>query len=120
VSVVECTYESRRSPDAFPETLIEIEGERGAIIVRRGLKLELTSVGTMTEIDVDPPVLAWAARPWHVVQESVLATCSHMLAAVKAGRLAETSARDNLKTFALCEAAYSAAEGGFAAKPAVR
>ena len=33
VSVVECTYEARRSPDPFPETLVEIEGPRGSIIV---------------------------------------------------------------------------------------
>ncbi len=30
VSVVECTYGSRRVPDSFPETLLEVEGERGA------------------------------------------------------------------------------------------
>ena len=28
VSVIECTYEARRSDDAFPETLLEIEGSR--------------------------------------------------------------------------------------------
>ena len=53
--------------------------------------------------------LPWAERPWHVAQESVLATCRHMLDAVKAGRPAATSAADNLKTFALVEAAYQAA-----------
>jgi D-apiose dehydrogenase len=109
VSVVECTYESRRLPDPFPETLIEIEGTKGAIAVRRGLRLELTSGDRMTEIDVDPPVLEWASRPWHVVQESVLATCAHILDVLRAGRAAETAARDNLKTFTLCEAAYEAA-----------
>jgi D-apiose dehydrogenase len=109
LSVVECTYESRRLPDPFPETLIEIEGSKGAIAIRRGLRLELTSGDQMTEIDVDPPVLDWASRPWHVVQESVLATCAHMLAAIQSRRPAETSGTDNVKTFALCEAAYAAA-----------
>jgi predicted dehydrogenase len=89
VSVVECTYESRRLPDPFLETLIEIEGVRGAIALRRGLIIELTSGDQMTEIDVDPPVLDWASRPWHVVQESVLATCAHMLAAIQSQRSAE-------------------------------
>lgn len=109
VSVIECTYESRRLPDPFPETLIEIEGSKGAVAIRRGLRLELTSGDRMTEIDVDPPVLEWASRPWHVVQESVLATCAHILDALRAGRPAETAAKDNLRTFALCEAAYEAA-----------
>ena len=109
VSVVECTYGSRRVPDSFPETLIEVEGERGAIASRIGSIVEVTVEGKMTSFDEDPAVLPWAARPWHVAQESVLATCRHMLEAVKAGRPAATSAADNLKTFALVEAAYEAA-----------
>src|SRR6185295_3891775 len=32
ISIVECTYESRKQPDVFPETLLEIEGDRGAIV----------------------------------------------------------------------------------------
>lgn len=108
VSVVECTYGSRRVPDSFPETLIEVEGERGAIVSRIGNVVEVTIDGKMTAYDEDPEVLPWAARPWHVAQESVLATCRHMLEAVKAGRAAATSAADNLRTFALVEAAYEA------------
>jgi predicted dehydrogenase len=106
VSMVECTYGSRRIPDSFPETLIEIEGDKGAIISRPGSRIEVTSNGTMTEFDADPAVLPWAARPWHVAQDSVLNTNRHMLQAVQAGRDAATSAADNFKTFALVEAAY--------------
>jgi predicted dehydrogenase len=109
VSVVECTYGSRRVPDSFPETLIEVEGEHGAIVSRIGNIVGVTVDGKMTAYNEDPPVLPWAERPWHVAQESVLATCRHMLEAVKAGRPAETSAADNLRTFALVEAAYEAA-----------
>jgi predicted dehydrogenase len=109
VSVVECTYGSRRVPDSFPETMIEVEGERGAIVSRIGNVVEVTIDGKMTAYNEDPEVLPWAARPWHVAQESVLATCRHMLEALQAGRPAETSAADNLRTFALVEAAYEAA-----------
>lgn len=109
VSVVECTYESQRLPDTFPETLVEIEGDKGAIVSRVGSKIELTSNGAMEVVDADPEVLPWAARPWHVSQESVLTTCRHMIEALRAGRPADTSAEDNLKTFALVEAAYERA-----------
>jgi predicted dehydrogenase len=109
VSLVECTYESRRIPDPFPETLVEIEGDKGAIVSRIGSRIEVSSNGEMHLIDADPPVLPWAERPWHVAQESVLTTCRHMLQAVQAGRPAATSAEDNLRTFALVEAAYEAA-----------
>jgi D-apiose dehydrogenase len=110
VSIVECTYESRRIPDVFPETLLEVEGPKGAIILKAGSVLEVTSGGRMTTHDVDAPVLPWAERPWHIIQESVLATCAHMLDALEAGRAADTSAEDNVRTYTLVEAAYAAAE----------
>ena len=31
-SVVDCSYAARRSPDPFPETMVEIEGDRGSIV----------------------------------------------------------------------------------------
>jgi D-apiose dehydrogenase len=109
VSVVECTYESRLSPDHFPETRLEIEGSRGSIVLDYGYEMSVASDGAATTMNVDAPLLKWAVRPWHVVQESVYATCAHMLEAVKSGRDASTCAADNLKTFALCEAGYESA-----------
>lgn len=108
VSTVECTYQAKRLPDPFPETLLEVEGEDGAIVTRIGNRIEVTSNGKMHDIDADPVVHPWAERPWHVAQDSVLALNRHMLQAVLAGRPAATSAEDNFKTFALVEAAYAA------------
>lgn len=116
VSTVECTYQAKRLPDPFPETLLEVEGEDGAIVTRIGNRIEVTSNGKMHEIDADPIVHPWAERPWHVAQDSVLALNRHMLQAVLAGRPAATSAEDNFKTFALVEAAYAA--DGKGVKPA--
>ena len=42
-------------------------------------------------------------------QESVLNTQRHWVESLKAGREPETSGRDNLKTYALVEAAYESA-----------
>jgi D-apiose dehydrogenase len=116
VSTVECTYESRRKPDVFPETLLEIEGPKGAIILKPGSVLDVTAGDKSTTHDVDAPVLRWAERPWHIIQESVLATCDHMLDAVRAGRAADTSAMDNVRTFSLVEAAYESASSGRAVR----
>jgi predicted dehydrogenase len=112
VSTVECTYESRRLPDVFPETLLEIEGPKGAMILKAGSVLDVTANGKTTTHDVDAPVLRWAERPWHIIQESVLATCDHILGALRAGKAADTSAMDNVRTFSLVEAAYEAASSG--------
>ena len=118
VSVVECTYEARRLPDGFPETLVEIEGPRGAVVTKPGRILELTANGRLTESEVDAPTLPWMAPPWHIIEESAFRTCAHMLDCVRAGRDADTSGRDNLKTFAVCEAAYRSAATGRAVRPA--
>jgi len=117
VSMVECTYESRRLPDAFPATLLEIEGTKGAIRVHGDQRIDVTSEGVLTSQDGDAPVLPWAERPWHVIQESVYATCEHILQRFRAGQAADVSGADNFKTYALCEAAYAAAASGRTEKP---
>ncbi len=120
VSVVECTYESRTLPDPFPETLLAIEGPRGSIVVEPGLVMRLTADGAVTTRGIGAPPLPWTTPPWHVAQESVLATSRHLLGAFRDRAPAATSGEDNLKTFALAEAAYAAAGSGRAVRPAHR
>ncbi len=112
VSVVEATYEARRIPDAFPETLAEIEGDAGSIVVLPGCRARVTSQNLVWEEAIGAPLLSWTSHPWHVSQEGTLAACRHFLARLRAGEPAETSGVDNLKTFALVDAAYRAAGSG--------
>jgi predicted dehydrogenase len=117
VSIVECTYESRLQPDPFPETLLEIEGNRGSIVVDTGCRMRLTSDGRLHEEQIGAPLLEWTSHPWHVSQEGALGACAHFLDCLQRGVPAETSGEDNLKTFALVDAAYRAAEARAAAVP---
>lgn len=117
VSVVDFSYESRKLPDPFPETILEIEGPNGAIVLDAGLRMRVTGNGKMREEDIGAPLLPWTSRPWHVAQESVLITCRSLLDSFRAGKPADTSAADNLKTYALAEAAYESAATGRAVKP---
>lgn len=109
VSVVECTYETRRADDPFPETLLEIEGPRGSIVVSRGCRMKLTSDGAASERDIGAPLLSWTSHPWHVSQEGAIGACRHFLDCLQRGVPAETRGEDNLKTYALVDAAYRAA-----------
>jgi predicted dehydrogenase len=109
VSIVEVTYEARRVDDSFPETLMEIEGPRGSIIVTAGCRMKLTSDGKATEHDIGTPLLSWTSHPWHVSQEGALGACRHFLDCLQRGVPAETRGEDNLKTYALVDAAYRAA-----------
>jgi D-apiose dehydrogenase len=118
VSVVDCTYEAKRDPDPFPETLLEIEGRRGSLILSPGPELKVRSDGQTTTRSLRTPTLPWTAEPWHVAQESVLNTQRHWVESLRAGREPETSGRDNLKTYALAEAAYESASTHRAVRPA--
>ena len=117
VSVVETTYQSKRSPDVFPETMLEIEGTDGAITLARNQTMSVTSHGKTETLSVGTPLHSWTSHPWHVSQEAVLHANAHFLDAFRSGRDADTSGVDNLKTFALVEAAYEAAETHTSVKP---
>ena len=119
VSVVEASYGSKRGSDPFPETLLEIEGDGGSLILTKGEKLTVTTQGLTFEDNVGGPLLHWTSRPWHVSQEAVLHTNRHMFERVRAGLPADTSGEDNLKTYALVEAAYESAERRTSVAPAI-
>ena len=103
VSVVEATYESQLPHKGTPELLVEIEGPQGAIVVPRGGDEIIVTSRTVTRRRTV------AGPDTDIVQESVLATCRHLLEASRSGKPAATAAHDNLRTFALVEAAYTAA-----------
>lgn len=119
VSVVECSMESRIDPDPFPETLVAIEGELGSASVGPGLAGHITSGGQSRDERFGSPLLSWTSEPWHTVQESVLRTEEAIVRAWRAGKDPESTGDDNLKTYALVEAAYAAAREGKAVVPEV-
>lgn len=117
VSVVEATYESRREPDPFPDTLLEVEGPEGAIAVLAAGGIELTRGGRMEVLPMEAAVPPWMDPRWAMSQLGCLEACRHFLRAFRAGAPAETSGRDNLRTAALVEAAYLSADTGQAQRP---
>lgn len=107
-SVVDCSYATQRQPETFPETLLEIDGDKGTLRLDAGYRLVIQADG-QTVRDVAPPVLPWAERPWHNIQESVQIIQAHFVNCLRHGVQPETSGHDNLKTLALVEAAYRSA-----------
>jgi predicted dehydrogenase len=112
VSSVECSFHSTRVPDPFPQTLALLEGSAGTLELGPGYRLDLHRDGRVTTTDVEPPVPAWGARPWHLIQESVLAF-QHHVAEVMAGRAApQPSGAHNMETLAVTLAAIRSAATG--------
>lgn len=108
-SVVDCSYATTLAVEPFPETLIEIDGSDGTIRLAQGYQLTVTGKSGTAVSDVSPPLLPWASRPWHNIQESVVAIQQHWVDCLAKGTEPATSGADNLKTFALVEAAYAGA-----------
>ncbi len=111
-SIVDCSYATRLETESFPETAIEVDGAEGTIRLAQGYQLTVTtSKGTRHE-DVSPPLLPWASKPWHNIQESVALIEQHWVDCLTRSIAPQTSGRDNLKTFALVEAVYRSAASG--------
>lgn len=111
-SIVDCSYATRLPSENFPETLLEIDGSRGTLRLTAGYQLTIHNQSGTRILDVAPPVLPWAERPWHNIQESVFAIQKHFVECLARNSSPETSGADNLKTLGLVYAAYkSAAEG---------
>jgi D-apiose dehydrogenase len=111
-SVVDCSYATRRPQETFPETLLEIDGTEGSLRLDAGYRMTVCGPAGVRELDVSPPLLPWAARPWHNIQESVLAIQQHFVDCLMGGREPETSGADNIKTLAAVYAAYESADDG--------
>lgn len=112
VSVVDCSFATRLSPEPFPQVLAEIEGDRGTLHLMEGYRLIRHDADGRHEEDVEPGVPDWGARPWHAVQDSVAAFQGHVLD-VLAGRAApQPSGSDNLHTLDLALASYESASSG--------
>ena len=111
-SIVDCSYATLQEIEAFPETLIEIDGDKGSLRLTQGYKLAVTTQGGSRHEDVSPALLPWASKPWHNIQESVVLIQQHWVDCLKAESDPHTSGRDNLQTLALVEAVYESARSG--------
>jgi D-apiose dehydrogenase len=111
-SVIDCSYATRQEVEAFPETLIEIDGNLGSLRLSQGYQLAISTASGTRHQDVSPPLLPWASKPWHNIQESVVLIQQHWVDCLKSKREPDTSGRDNLQTFALVEAVYESARTG--------
>lgn len=111
-SMVDCSYATKLAVEPFPETLVEIDGTEGTLRLAQGYRLVVAGKSGTTERGISPPLLSWASQPWHNIQESVAAIQQHWADCLRTGRETSTSGADNLKTFALVEAAYSGAKSG--------
>jgi len=112
VSSVDASFHTRLSPDPFPQTLATVEGDDGTLELMQGYRLRLHRDGRVTETDVEPAVPTWGAKPWHGIQDSVLAFEAHVVDVLAGRAAAQPSGQHNLATLAVTLAAIQSARTG--------
>ena len=112
VSLVDFSFSTTLEPDPFPQTLARIEGDMGTVELMRDYRLRVSGQGWSRESGVEPEPPAFGAKPWHVIQESVLNIQRHWLECLRSGAAPSTSGADNLETLGLVFRAYESAATG--------
>jgi predicted dehydrogenase len=107
----EMSYASLLEQEAFPQTLVLIEGERGSLHLTNYFELKTTTRGGTTSEIIKPPFYSWADPDYAVVHASIVDCNRDLLNGLQGGR-SETTGEDNLKTVELVWAAYESAASG--------
>lgn len=111
VSSVECSFFTQAQPDPFPQTLARVEGDRRTLELTQGYRLIRHRAGVAPE-NVEPDVPVWGAKPWHGIQESVVAFQAHVLEVLAGRAEPQPSGAHNLGTLAVTLAAIRSARTG--------
>ncbi len=118
---VEMSYASLLEREAFPQTLLRLEGTKGSVTLEHDFVLKVTTkVGTTSEI-IKPIMYDWLDPDYAVVHSSIVDAQRNILNGLRgspagdspAGEaVAETTGEDNLKTVELVWKAYESAATG--------
>ena len=107
--VCNLSYASRVEHDLFPQTLIHVEGDSGAVELAPDYWLRVTTEHGIETRRCAPREYSWADSRYALVHSSIVECHRNLLHALKTGSAPETSAADNLKTLRLVQAAYDSA-----------
>ena len=105
----EMSYASILEREAFPQTLVHVEGEYGSVVLTHDFIVKTTTQAGTMQTAANPPVYAWADPAYVVVHSSIVDCNRNILTGLQGNGQAETTGTDNLKTVELVYAAYDSA-----------
>ena len=110
--VCDMSYATKREHDRFPETYIEVEGDRGFLELAPDFWIrETTDEGTFAK-RYAPPRYSWADPAYDIPHSSIVPCQLNLARALKGLEYGETNGEDNLKTVRLVFGAYESAQTG--------
>lgn len=108
--ICEMSYASKREHDRFPETYIEVEGDKGFLELAPDFWIrETTENGTLSK-RYAPPHYDWADAAYDVVHSSIVPCQDSFVKALNGTAEAENTGEDNLKTMQLVFGSYLSSE----------
>jgi predicted dehydrogenase len=107
--IVEMSYTSILEKEAFPQTLILVEGNEGSVQLTHDFLLKTTTKKGTTSSIIKPVLYKWVDPAYSVVHSSIVDCNRNILQAIQGKGKAETSGEDNFKTVKLVWAAYDSA-----------
>lgn len=107
----EMSYASIMEKEAFPQTLVFIEGERGSLYLTHDFEIKIIKKNGTESTIIQPVMYSWLDPAYAVVHSSIVACNRNILQGLQGGD-AETTGEDNFKTVELVWAAYASAATG--------
>lgn len=98
--------------DAFPQTTILVEADKGSAELDKDYWIRVTTKDGTHAKRYPPPRYTWADPAYDVGQSALVACHADLLSALRGEGTAETTGEDNLKTMRLMFAAYDSAATG--------
>ncbi|MGI8633849.1 MAG: Gfo/Idh/MocA family protein [Segetibacter sp.] len=107
----EMSYASILEKEAFPQTLVLIEGDKGSLHLTNDFELRTTTKQGTTTQKIEPVMYNWLDPAYAVVHSSIVDCNRDILNGLRGGK-AETTGDDNFKTVQLVWASYESAATG--------
>jgi D-apiose dehydrogenase len=104
----EMSYASILEKEAFPQTLILIEGSKGSVHLTNDFELKVKTKARTGSSIVKPKLYSWVDPDYAVVHSSIV-DCNRDILNGLQGGMTETTGSDNLKTVQLIMASYESA-----------
>lgn len=105
----EMSYASILEKEAFPQTLVLIEGDKGSLQLNNDFELKvITRDGVIVKEIINPTMYNWIDPAYAVVHSSIVDCNADILNGLKGG-ICETTGADNLQTVELVWKSYESA-----------
>jgi predicted dehydrogenase len=107
---IEMSFASRLENEAFPQTFITVEGDKGSLQLARDYEIRITTGEGISSMMAAPRLYPWMDPAYAVVHSSIVDCNRDLLQALQGKGVAETTGDDNFRTAELVWAAYRSIE----------